>query len=146
PPGDLRSIGGIALVPGLELNFEPSTDPLPSRFVVEVPTGYALDLAAPPGATVAVASISLFGVDDGSFANGFGPVKAVDPTQAATDPCAPGLHAAVWTVPVSLSGTPTRLTVFVDRGGAPGVAYTLRACPAGLPPGTSRTLLSIDLD
>src|SRR4051812_13479514 len=146
PPGENRGVSGIALVPGLELNFQPSTDPFPSRFVVEVPTGYQLDLGAKPGETVAIASISLVGVDDGSFANGFGDLKAADPAGYATDPCAPGLHAAVWTVPFSLAGQPSRLTIFVDPGGPAGVAYTLQACPSALPPGTSRTILSIDLE
>jgi hypothetical protein len=120
---------------------------MPARFVVDVPTGYALDLSAQPGETVAVVSLSVVGADS-SFENGFGDLKAADPAAYASDPCAPGLHAAVWTVPMSIAGQRVVLTVFVDPGGGPGVAYTLQACPPPVPArgGSARvTLVVTDL-
>ena len=120
----------------IEVDFAPDKPPLPRKVVIEVPTGYTLDLDAKPGAEVGQASISIVGVDSPSFATGFGPLVAKDVSESLSDPraqaCAPGAHAAVWGLSTSLAGQQVSLSVYVDRGSQPGLAYVIHACSTGL--------------
>jgi hypothetical protein len=120
----------------IEVDFAPDKPPLPRNVVIEVPTGYTLDLEAKSGTEVGQASISIVGVDDPSFAIGFGSLVAKDVTESLSDPraqaCAPGAHAAVWGLSTSLAGQQVSLSVYVDRGSQAGLAYVIHACSTGL--------------
>jgi hypothetical protein len=120
----------------IEVDFAPDKPPLPKKVVIEVPTGYTLDLDARSGEEVGQASISIVGVDSPSFATGFGPLVAKDVGESLSDPraqtCATGAHAAVWGFSTSLAGQQVSLSVFVDRGSQAGLAYVIQACSTGL--------------
>jgi hypothetical protein len=73
---------------------------------VYAPPGYRFDLTAHPAAVVGqVVAISGFTSAD---------LTVADPTAHANDACAPGLHAAVWTATVTIGGTATPITLYVD--------------------------------
>src|SRR5262249_40732113 len=122
----------------IALNFLPATAPLPRKFVVQVPQGYQLNLNAAAGTPVASGSVSISAPARSFFATRGGAFVAEAPSTFASDPtaqaCAPGTHAAVWTLSVAIAGQAVTVRVFVDAGGPPGVAYTLQSCPVGLPP------------
>jgi hypothetical protein len=130
------------LIEALELAFRPAAAPLPQKLVVNVPTGYKLDLGARPGTSIAYAVVSLVSANPPTATYGDGELLAQDPARYAADPvaqaCAPGTHAAVWSVSLSIASEAVQITIFVDRSTAAGVAYTLQACPTGLSRGSVR--------
>jgi hypothetical protein len=133
----------------IQLNVLPDTAPLPKKFVIEVPSGYTLDLNATAGTEIGDARIAVVGIDSQSFATGYGSMIAKDSTQYTSDvvaqACAPGAHAAVWAVSTAIAGQQLSMTIFVDRGGEPGVAYTLQSCPTGLTAGNTRSAAFISI-
>jgi hypothetical protein len=138
PADASMAVGSISDSNGqsIEVDFAPDKPPLPRNVVIEVPTGYTLDLAAKSGTEVGQASISIVGVNDPSFAIGFGSLVAKDVAESLSDPraqeCAPGAHAAVWALSTSLAGQQVSLSVYVDRGSQAGLAYVMHACSTGL--------------
>ena len=62
-----------------------------ARVVLYIPAGYGNVLGRAPSAQVGG-----FALVDASFLFSFGFITAEDPTGYTTDPCAPGLHQAVW--------------------------------------------------
>jgi hypothetical protein len=112
-----------------------------------VPAGYAANLAAAPGTKLGTAVGGFVAGTTTLTANGT--VTADDPAHHTADACAPGNHAAVWLVSLSLAGQPVTIPVYVD-GATPDlelkVAYVLTACfdpPAGA---AARQLSDLDLD
>lgn len=141
-PADTRG-GGVTVVSSdgsegqsIEVDLVPDKPALPKRFSIDVPRGYTLDITAKPGEEVGRASISIVGADGPSFATGFGSLIAGDPIESSSDPrvqeCAPGSHAAVWTLSTSLAGQQVSLSVYVDRAAQGDVAYMLQACSSTL--------------
>jgi hypothetical protein len=129
------SFGGSSSGQSIRLDFGADKPPLPKKFVIEIPSGYTLDLTAKPGTNIGDVAISIVGVNTPSFATGLGSLDAKDPKDFLSDPvaqaCAPGVHAAVWAVSTSIAGQQVSMTVFADPAQAGG-GYVLQACPAGL--------------
>src|SRR5438105_7625860 len=101
-----------------------------------LPVGYTLALARPPGTAIGEATIFSAGRRDPEAAALF----TADPASFPADPCAPGIHAAVWTA--SLDTSP--LTIFVDATSgdeSPLGPYKLVYC---LP--ADRRVVDVDLD
>ncbi len=102
--------------------------PVPQWSVsVYVPDGYRLDPTLLPGARVGTAG-------------GFGrsvELTAADPARFASDPCAPGMHGAVWTAMLAPPGkakVPVRVFVDPTSGDeAARGAYRLAFCGSVLP-------------
>jgi hypothetical protein len=136
---------------GITFNFQPATNPLPRKFVIEVPAGYQLDLSQAPGATIAFASVAVYGVDSASIADGSGALVAHDPAKPdpAAQACAPGKHAAVWAFSTTIAGQNVAMTILVDMHGGGGsavpVTYMLTACPTGLSGGNGTSEASISI-
>jgi hypothetical protein len=133
----------------ISINLEPDTPPFPQKITLDVPKGYTLDLSAKPGAVIGLASITIFGVDTPSLATGLGTLVAKDAKGSATDPevqaCAQGAHAAVWSLSTAIAGQKVDLTILVDVGTEPDVAYVMSACPTGLETTNSSLAASITL-
>ncbi len=144
------SLGGGSSGQSIQINFVTDGAPLPKKFVVEVPSGYTLDLSATAGTPIGDATVSIFGVDSPSFAAGFGRLVAKDPKDSLSDPaaqaCAPGAHKAVWAFSTSLAGQQVDLMIFADPGQEAGVGYVLQGCPSGLASANTRSAASISLD
>jgi hypothetical protein len=70
------------------------------------PTGFTFDLSGRPAAVVGQV-VALSGFTDADLA-------VADPAAHTNDACAPGLHAAVWTATVTIDGTATPITLYVD--------------------------------
>jgi hypothetical protein len=150
--------GGVTVVSSdgsegqsIEVDLVPDKPPLPKRISIDVPRGYTLDLTAKPGAEVGQASISIVGADGPSFATGFGSLIARDPAESSSDPrlqaCAPGAHAAVWTLSTSLAGQQVSLSLYVDRASQGDVAYMLQACSSTLASdANSAAFISLSID
>jgi hypothetical protein len=138
-----------SLIDAIQIDFAVDRPALPRKFVVDVPKGYTLDLAAQPRKNVGDGSVLVVGADTPSFSSGFGTFRALDPQTASTDPraqaCAPGQHAAVWTFSTSLAGQLVRVDVYADPGREPGVAYTLQGCASGLAASDTDSTASIRL-
>lgn len=113
------------------------------RLQLYVPRGYVATLP-PAGGKPGDAIVTV--------RSGAGPVRtnaplvADDPARHATDPCAPGTHAAVWVA--AAAGQPPLLTLYVDPAPpevAASTAYLVQACFD--PPGVAaRQLASLELD
>jgi hypothetical protein len=102
-----------------------------------VPAGYTVALSRPPGTAIGEATIFVSARIDPISAGLF----TDDPAMRMTDPCAPGLHAAVWAA--ALDTFP--LTIFVDPTSGDETArgaYKLVYC---LPPADAR-VVDVDLD
>jgi hypothetical protein len=110
----------------------PATAAEAEKVTLFIPAGYGFDIAAPPGTSegqVAMQTASDFG---------FGELKAADPAAyvntAAAQACAPGSHAAVWTMHFDaglFASKPATVPIYIDpTSGAETAlgAYKLQAC------------------
>jgi hypothetical protein len=129
---------GAAAETDVDLSLPESSSLAIAAVTDYLPTGYAVALGSPPGTSIGNATIFFSGRPDPISAGLF----TADPASFATDSCAPGTHAGVWTA--ALDGLP--LTIFVDPatgGDSERGAYKLVYClPA---PGDSR-VVDVDLD
>jgi len=133
----------------------PVAAPELGKMTLYVPAGYGLPLAAPPG----VREGYVFLDTDSDFA--FGDLKAVDPATYASNPqaqaCAPGPHAAVWTMKFEffLANDTATVPIFIDPTSADEAAlgaYKLQTClplssiasPGGKPFGSKVRHLGVE--
>jgi hypothetical protein len=87
-----------------------------ARNVIYVAPGYTLKLNQPVGATIGdvIAGIEATDLSPNRLPL-TGPVKVDNPANHTADPCAPGVHAAVWTLNAALPGQPANvIPVYVD--------------------------------
>lgn len=128
-----------------------STDAV-ARIEVFSPTGYAVDLAAPPGTELGFASGRLSDVPGTSSSFVDSGIVVEDPARhvgtAESEACAPGRHEAVWKATFSVLGQAYPLPIYVDRQGpGPLSGLVLRFCPVwrtpALPAGVTADRLGI---
>jgi len=98
-----------------------------AKVTLGVPADASVDLASPPGTTL---GSTTFLTQDGFYD---GDVKVVDPASLAGDPtvaaCAPGAHAAAWTVSLSALGETVTIPILVDPSSDPAIGiYQLQIC------------------
>ena len=80
------------------------------------PLGYETALTATPGQQIGMASALVkVGALGGARVPVTGTVNAADPAQHTSNQCSPGPHSAVWTITVTLAGTPVTVPIYVDR-------------------------------
>jgi len=92
------------------------TDDPTAVITLYAPLGYSADLSATPGQQIGVASATVkVGILGGAKVPVTGTVNAADRTQHVNNQCSPGLHQAVWTLTVTLAGTPTTVPLYVDN-------------------------------
>jgi len=124
------------------------------KVTLYVPAGYTLDPSAPPG--TAEGHVFMRIASD----VGFGNLKAVDPAVYENSPqaqaCAPGAHAAVWTMHLEFLSAPTEVVpIYIDPTSGDEAtlgAYKLQAClplsivasPGGSPLGSRVRALALE--
>jgi hypothetical protein len=107
------------------------TDDPTFRMDLYSPLGYDVSLNATPGQQIGVASALVkVGSLGGAKVPVTGTVNAAP--QSPSNPCSPGVHTAVWTITVTLAGTPVTVPIYVDRINAgPEAAFAssrIRVC------------------
>jgi hypothetical protein len=119
-----------------------ATDPQPAKITVYVPTGYALNATQAAGSVIGTTSGNVLARDLGNIPVPLaGDVLVDNPANHLTDVCAPGTHAAVWILRLSVLGQTIALPVYVDpTAGTESAlgAAKLQVClgPADVPQGT----------
>ena len=98
-----------------------------------VPTGYTAPLTNAAGSTVGTVAAQVLVQEPvaGAVLPVTGNIVVENPASFTTSPCAPGLHAAVWTLVLQAAGQELRVPVYVDptTGTATALgAYRIRAC------------------
>lgn len=92
------------------------TDDPTFRMDLYSPLGYDVALTATPGQQIGtVSALVKVGALGGAKVPVTGTLNAVDPAQHVNNQCSPGAHTAVWTITVTLAGTPVTVPVYVDR-------------------------------
>jgi hypothetical protein len=92
------------------------TDDPTFRMDLYSPLGYEVGLTATAGQQIGVASALVkVGALGGAKVPVTGTLNAANPQQHTSNQCSPGLHTAVWTITVTLAGTPVTVPVYVDR-------------------------------
>ena len=120
------------LVAANEIEFsltQAQTDPAPLKITISVPPGYSSTLARPAGQTIGTASAEVFlKVLGNTRATASGPVVTDDPARYTTNPCAPGLHQAVWVLNLTLQGQAIQIPIYVDAVTTPTSSATIQLC------------------
>ena len=98
-----------------------------------VPPGYTASLTQSAGTTIGTVSAQVEVREPvaGAVLPVQGNIVVENPANFTTSPCAPGPHAAVWTLVLSAAGQELRVPAFVDptTGAATALgAYRIRAC------------------
>ncbi|HEY5059836.1 MAG TPA: hypothetical protein VII51_12575 [Gaiellaceae bacterium] len=117
----------------IDITVPAATDPI-AAINIYVPAGYSLNLSAAPGTTIGSVTAAALAHDAGLTLPLVGNVVTDDPAAHTADACAPGVHAAVWNLNLSVGGTTLVLPFYVDpTSGAEQAlgAYKLEIC---LPP------------
>jgi hypothetical protein len=119
-----------------------ATDPQPAKITVYVPTGYVLNATQATGSVIGTTTGNVIARDLGNIPVPLaGDVVVDNPASHVTDFCAPGTHAAVWILRLSVLGQTIALPVYVDptvgTESALGAAK-LQVClgPADVPQGS----------
>ncbi len=120
------------LVASNEIEFtlqQEQTDPAPLKITINVPPGYAATLARPAGQTIGSASAEVFLKLLGNVrATATGTIVTADPATRTANPCAPGLHQAVWDINLTLQGQPIQIPVYVDAVTTPTSSAVIQLC------------------
>jgi hypothetical protein len=115
-----------------------------ARVVLFVPAGYDADLTTPPGGEVGL--LVAWNESGGRI----GRVIADVPSAHVANPCAPGLHGAVWLIELNMESGKRLVPLFVDRTVGTDVrlgGYKLQAClPPSVELGMRIAMLELDLD
>lgn len=117
----------------LHITVPQATDPIAAINII-VPNGYTANLTQAANTTIGETNATALGHDVGLTLPLSGSVTTTNPVAPASDPCAPGTHAAIWDLNLSVAGQPVTLTLYVDptSGALTQLgAYLMRIC---LPP------------
>src|SRR5919204_6571789 len=123
---------------------ETADDPT-AKITIYVPAGYTVTLGQPAGTVIGqvIAHVKIFDLSQNTFTLS-GPVKPDTPANYVANPCAPGLHEAVWTLNAALTGQPPNpIPVYVDHTAGAEAAFSsakLQTCfrDPNLPPSDPR--------
>jgi hypothetical protein len=119
-----------------------ATDQQPAKITIYVPSGYVLSATQPAGTVIGTTSGNIIARDLGNIPVPLAGDAVVDnPANHLTDACAPGTHAAVWILRLSVLGQTIALPVYVDPTAGTESALgsaKLQVClgPSDVPPGT----------
>lgn len=125
---------GLGRVADTELDFVlPASTNAAARIVIYSAPGSTADVGQAPGTKVGDLSATV--ASGGATLPVTGTVVADNPASYAADPraqaCAPGTHAAVWVIAVTLGTTSLRIPIYVDpTAGAEAAlgSYKLQVC------------------
>ena len=117
------------------------TDPQPAKITIYVPAGYTLNTGSAAGSVIGRTTGEVFARDLNIPLPLEGDVVVDNPASHLTDQCAPGTHAAVWILRLSVAGQTIALPVYADPTAGTETALgsaKLVTClgPADVPAGT----------
>jgi hypothetical protein len=130
------------------------TDDPTAKDTIYAPPGYGVNLTQPVGTKIGDVSATLVlrGAGDAEV-DVEGEVIADNAAAHPNDPCAPGLHVAVWRLNITVAGTPLTVYLYVDPVTAgPEAAFAsakLQLClagPVGTPAGAQLLLALFDVN
>jgi hypothetical protein len=104
--------GAVTIVVAQEKNDDPT-----ARIVIYVARDYSVNFAQPVGTTIGnvIAGVQVLDLGPNRLPL-TGPVKTDNPANYVTNPCAPGVHEAVWTLNAALPGQAANpIPVYVDH-------------------------------
>jgi hypothetical protein len=113
--------GAVTIAVGQEKVDDPT-----ARIIIYIGPGYTLTLNQPAGTTIGnvIAGVQALDLSPNRLPLK-GPVKTDNPANYATNPCAPGVHEAVWTLNAALPGQPANvIPVYVDHTTGPEAAFS----------------------
>lgn len=105
--------GALAVVVAQERADDPT-----ARIVIYVAPGYTVTLGQAAGSTIGnvVAEVQVLDLGSTKPVTLKGPVQVDNPASHVADACAPGMHAAVWTLNAAVPGQPANpIPVYVDH-------------------------------
>lgn len=117
----------------LHISVPQATQPIAVTNIY-VPAGYTANLTQAVGTSIGLVDSTAFAHDGGLTLPLSGPVTTANPVTLPTDLCAPGTHAAIWNLNLSVAGQTLVVPLYVDpTSGAEAAlgAYRMRIC---LPP------------
>ncbi|HEY1367705.1 MAG TPA: hypothetical protein VGF23_11340 [Gaiellaceae bacterium] len=121
---------GLGQAADVELDVSVAASAAPtSKLTIDVPSGYALDVARPVGTKIGTATVKL--ATGSTLIAGSGQIVVADPSTGAGQSCAVGTHAAVWAVSIYIAGQQLTVPVYVDAASpdhADAMSYTLQSC------------------
>jgi hypothetical protein len=132
---------------------EASDDPTAKDTIYAAP-GYGVNLTQPVGTKIGNVTARLILRGGGNAeVDVEGEVVADDPALHPSDPCAPGLHQAVWKLNITVAGTPLTVYVYVDAVTVgPETAFAsakIQLClagPIGTPAGAQLLFATFDVN
>jgi hypothetical protein len=97
-------------------HIQSAADDPTAKDTIYVPIGYGVNLSQTPGTKIGDVSARVILRDGGNAEpDVIGQVVADNPANHPNDPCAPGLHQAVWNLNVGVAGTPLTVPLYVDE-------------------------------
>jgi len=121
--------------------------------VIYAPLGYGVTLNQAIGSKMGSVLATVVLRNSGNQAVDVqGPLTVENPAAHPSDPCAPGLHQAVWKISVTVTGTQLTIFVYVDAITAgPEAAFAsakIQFCldPVGTPPGAQLIFAFFDVN
>jgi hypothetical protein len=97
-------------------HIQSAADDPTAKDTIYAPLGYGVNLSQAPGTKIGDVSARLILRNGGNAeVDVDGSVVADNPANHPNDPCAPGLHQAVWNLNVTVAGTPLTVPLYVDQ-------------------------------
>jgi hypothetical protein len=95
---------------------EAKEDAAPARIAIYIPPGYAASTTQAPGTQIGTvhADLQALAISPDAIIQADGTLLTADPSTFLTNTCAPGMHAAVWLLHVSVTGQTIDVPVYVD--------------------------------
>jgi hypothetical protein len=135
-------------------HIQSAADDPTAKDTIYAPLGYGVNLSQAPGTKIGDVSARLILRSGGNAeVDVDGRVVADNPANHPNDPCAPGLHQAVWNLNITVAGTPLTVPLYVDAITAgPEAAFAsakVQLClagPIGTPAGAQLEFAFFDVN
>jgi hypothetical protein len=135
-------------------HIQSAADDPTAKDTIYAPLGYGVNLSQAVGAKIGDVSARLILRNGGNAeVDVEGQVLVDNPALHPSDPCAPGLHQAVWKLNITVAGTPLTVFVYVDQVTAgPEAAFAsakIQLClagPIGTPAGAQLLFAFFDVN
>ncbi len=96
-------------------HIQSAADDPTAKDTIYAPLGYGVNLSQAPGTKIGDVSARLILRGGGNAeVDVDGQVVADNPANHPNDPCAPGIHQAVWNLNITVAGTPLTVPLYVD--------------------------------
>ena len=121
--------GGPADPTIIRVNVPREHDPT-ARIQILLPAGYEAPLNEAVGTTIGNvdAQANARAISPEAMIALQGPIVTENPASFASNPCAPGMHTAVWTLRLTAAGQTLTIPAYVDRATAAGASFSITIC------------------